>query len=120
MLMAKYERAAAETYRLLMVAKLDKVPADRIEGAGLSSPVPDGMIEPPRLPCLGHRFQAAILCLQDIGAAETGQRAQSPVAELTGQPDGLIQVPAGADGVAEQESQPAKMLAGRRHPGEIA
>ncbi len=72
-------------YRLLMVTKLDEVPADRIKGAGLSSRVPDGMVEPQRLPCLDHRFQDAILRLQDIGAAETRQRTKPPVAELPGQ-----------------------------------
>lgn len=110
---------AAEKCRLLMVTKLEEMPAERIEGAGLSSRVTDGMVKPQRLHCLNHRFRDAILRLQDIGPAETRQRMNSPVAKLPGQIDSLIQIMTGTDDIAQQEPQPAKLLVGRRQSGEI-
>ena len=101
--MANVERAAAEKYRLLMIAKLDEIPADRVQGSALAGQVSDGMVEPLRLPCLRYRLQNAILFLQDIGAAKTRQRAESLVAELRGQLNGFVQVMSGAGDVAEQE-----------------
>src|SRR5215469_745188 len=106
-------------YGPLMIAKLYEMPADRIQGAGLSSRVFDGMVKPQRLPCLDHRFQNAILRLQDIGAAQTRERTQSLVAEESGHLDGLIQMLTRAGDIAEQKPQPAKMMASRRLPGEI-
>ena len=102
-----------------MVTKLDKIPADRIKGTGLSLRISDGTVESQRLPGLYHRFEHAILRLQDIGAAKTGHRTKSDVTEPPGQLDGLIQVMTGTDDIAEQESQPAKMLPGHHQSGEI-
>ena len=42
------------------------------------------MVEPLCLLGLDHRFQKAILRLQDIGAVKTRERTQPPVAELPG------------------------------------
>jgi hypothetical protein len=104
---------------LLVVAKLDKMPADRIEGTGFSPRVPDGTVKSQRLPRLNQRFEHALLLLQDMSAAKTGQRTKSTVTEPPGQLDGLIQMMTGADDIAEQEPQPTKMLAGHHHSGEI-
>jgi hypothetical protein len=89
---------------LLIVTELDKVPADRIKGTGFSACVSDGTVEPQRLPGLDHRFGHAILRLQDVGAAEAGQRTKPFVTVPRRQFDGLIQMMTGADDIAEQES----------------
>lgn len=103
-LTVSHERTAAEFYRLLVVTRLDKMPADRIKGTDLSPRVSGGTVELQRLPGLGHRFEHAILRLQDMGAAKTGQRTKPTVTEPPGQLDGLIQMMTGAGDIAEQES----------------
>lgn len=99
-----HERTAAVFYRLLVVTKLDKMSADRIEGTSLSPRVSDGTVESQRLPGLNHRFEPAILRLQDIGAAETDQRAKLTVTVPPRDLDGLIQMITGADNITKQES----------------
>jgi hypothetical protein len=91
-----HERIAAELHRLLVLATLDQVPADRIEGTGFSPRVSEGTVEHQRLPSLDHRFEDAILRLQDVGAAESGQRLKPTIPEPPGQLDGRIQMTTGA------------------------
>lgn len=102
-----------------MVTNPDKLPADRIKGTALSLRVSGGAVEPPRLTGLDHRFEHAILRLKDVGAAETSQRTKPAVAVPPRQLDGLVQMMVGAVDVAEEESQPAELLAGHHEASEV-
>jgi hypothetical protein len=104
---------------LLVVTKLKKMPVDRVEGTGFTSRVASGVVESQRLIGLDHGFQDAILRLQDVGTAKTGQRTKTTVTKPPGQFDSLVQMMTGADDIAEQEPEPAKVLAGCRQSGEV-
>ena len=102
-LTVSHERLAAEFCRLLMVTNLDKMPADHVKGMSFSPRVSGGAVEQQCLPGMGRRFHDAVLRLQDVGTAEAGKRAKLAVTELARQLDGLIQVMAGAHGIAEEK-----------------
>jgi hypothetical protein len=73
-----------------VVTDPDKLPADRIEGTALSLRVAGGAVEPARLAGLDHRLEHAILRLEDVGAAQAGQRAKPAVAVPPCQLDGHV------------------------------
>ena len=73
--------------------------------------------EPPGL----HRgLKRAILHLQDSDADQARQRAELPVTEGSGHPDGLVQIMAGGDLIAEAHLQQAEVVAGQDLPAQVA